>query len=93
VLAACDRSLKALGTDTIDLYQLHAPSADVPIEETMSAMADLVAAGKVRHVGVSNFSVREMQAAEAALGLLLEINRSGARDAGLRVTGIRPERA
>ncbi len=68
VLAACDRSLKALGIETIDLYQLHAPSADVPIEETMSAMADLVAVGKVRHVGVSNFSVREMAAAEAALG-------------------------
>ncbi|MCY4447580.1 MAG: aldo/keto reductase [Chloroflexi bacterium] len=68
VLDACDRSLKALGIDTIDLYQLHAPSADVPIEETMGAMADLVAAGKVRHVGVSNFSVREMEAAEAALG-------------------------
>ena len=68
VLTACDRSLKALGVETIDLYQLHAPSADVPIEETMGAMADLVAAGKVRHVGVSNFSVREMEAAEAALG-------------------------
>ena len=68
VLAACDRSLRTLGIDTIDLYQLHAPSADVPIEETMGAMADLVAAGKVRHVGVSNFSAREMQAAETALG-------------------------
>ncbi len=68
VLAACDRSLRALGVETIDLYQLHAPSADVPIEETMGAMADLVAAGKVRHVGVSNFSVREMAAAEDALG-------------------------
>lgn len=68
VLTACDRSLKALDVDTIDLYQLHAPSADVPIEETMGAMADLVAAGKVRHVGLSNFSVREMEAAEAALG-------------------------
>ena len=68
VLAACDRSLRALGVETIDLYQLHAPSADVPIEETMGAMADLVAAGKVGHVGVSNFSVREMAAAEDALG-------------------------
>ena len=68
VLAACDRSLRALGVETIDLYQLHAPSADVPIEETMGAMADLVAAGKVRHVGVSNFSAREMAAAEDALG-------------------------
>ncbi len=68
VLEACDRSLRTLDIETIDLYQLHAPSADVPIEETMGAMADLIAAGKVRHVGVSNFSVREMEAAEAALG-------------------------
>ena len=68
VITACDRSLKRLGIDTIDLYQLHAPSARIPIEETMRAMADLVAAGKVRHVGVSNFSVNEMKAAEAALG-------------------------
>ena len=68
VITACDRSLKRLGIDTIDLYQLHAPSARIPIEETMRAMADLVAAEKVRHVGVSNFSVDEMKAAEAALG-------------------------
>ena len=68
VITACDRSLKRLGIDTIDLYQLHAPSARIPIEETMRAMADLVAAGKVRHVGVSNFSVNEMKAAEAVLG-------------------------
>ena len=68
VITACNRSLTRLSIDTIDLYQLHAPSARIPIEETMRAMADLVAAGKVRHVGVSNFSVDEMKAAEAALG-------------------------
>ena len=68
VITACNRSLTRLSIDTIDLYQLHAPSARIPIEETMRAMADLVAAGKVRHVGVSNFSVNEMKAAEAALG-------------------------
>ncbi len=68
VLAAADRSLKALGTDRIDLYQLHAPSAHVPIAETMRAMDDLVAAGKVRFVGVSNFSVEELREAEEALG-------------------------
>ena len=68
VLAAADRSLKALGTDRIDPYQLHAPNADVPIGETMRAMDDLIAAGKVRFVGVSNFSVEELQEAEGALG-------------------------
>ena len=68
LLDACDRSLSKLGIDTIDLYQLHAPNSSVPIEETMGAMDELVTAGKVRHVGVSNFSVEEMEAAEAALG-------------------------
>ena len=68
VLAAAERSLKALGTDRIDLYQLHAPSDEVPIGETMRAMDDLVAAGKVRFVGVSNFSVEELREAEDALG-------------------------
>ena len=61
VLAAAERSLKALGTDHIDLYQLHAPSAHVPIAETMRAMDELVAAGKVRFVGVSNFTVEELR--------------------------------
>ena len=68
VLAAAERSLKALGTDRIDLYQLHAPSPHVPIQETMRAMDDLVAAGKVRFVGVSNFSVEELREADEALG-------------------------
>ena len=67
VLAAAEGSLKLLGTDYIDLYQLHAPSPSVPIEETMRAMEKLVSAGKVRHVGVSNFSVRELQEAQQAL--------------------------
>ncbi|MCH7607301.1 MAG: aldo/keto reductase [Chloroflexi bacterium] len=68
VLAAAERSLKALGTDHIDLYQLHAPSPHVPIQETMRAMDHLVAAGKVRFVGVSNFSVEELREADEALG-------------------------
>ena len=68
LIDACDRSLTKLGVETIDLYQLHAPNSKVPIEETMGAMAELVAGGKVRHVGVSNFSVDEMRDAEAALG-------------------------
>ena len=68
LVEACDRSLAKLGVETIDLYQLHAPNDGVPIEETMDAMRGLVDAGKVRHVGVSNFDVGEMRAAEAALG-------------------------
>ena len=68
VLKAADASLRELGTDVIDLYQLHWPSYDVPIEETMRAMDKLVTDGKVRHVGVSNFSVDLLRDAERALG-------------------------
>ncbi len=68
LLKACDRSLARLGVDAIDLYQLHAPNPRVPIEETMGAMGELASAGKVRHIGVSNFSVAELREAEAALG-------------------------
>ena len=67
LLKAADQSLKRLDIDTIDLYQLHWPSSSIPIEETMDAMESLVNAGKVRHIGVSNFSVEQLQEAQAAL--------------------------
>jgi diketogulonate reductase-like aldo/keto reductase len=63
-----DSSLRRLGTDAIDLLQLHEPSSAIPIEETMGAMADLIAAGKVRYAGVSNFSVAQLGEARKALG-------------------------
>ncbi|ABQ27681.1 aldo/keto reductase [Geotalea uraniireducens] len=53
VLTSCDSSLKRLGVDHIDLYYQHRVDPDVPIEETMGAMADLVTAGKVRYLGLS----------------------------------------
>jgi aryl-alcohol dehydrogenase-like predicted oxidoreductase len=55
-----DSSLQALGTDYIDLYQVHWPDPATPFEDTASALAELVAAGKIRHVGVSNFDVDQM---------------------------------
>lgn len=67
VLAAADASLRRLRTDYIDLYQLHWPNHTVPIEETMSAMEDLVDQGKVRFIGVSRFSPGELKKAQAAL--------------------------
>lgn len=59
-LAAIDMSLKRLGTDYVDLYQLHMPDAATPIAETLSVMNDLVRAGKVRLIGCSNFSGAEL---------------------------------
>jgi aryl-alcohol dehydrogenase-like predicted oxidoreductase len=53
VRSACDASLERLGVDTIDLYYQHRADPNVPIEETVGAMAELVAAGKVRHLGLS----------------------------------------
>ncbi len=53
ILKACEDSLKRLQTDTIDLYQTHRPDFDVPLEETLGAMTDLVRQGKVRYIGSS----------------------------------------
>ena len=68
MLRAADKSIQRLGTDYIDLYQLHWPSSSVPIEETMQAMDKLVEDGKVRSIGVSNFSVAQFKEAQAATG-------------------------
>ena len=56
IAQAVDDSLRRLGTDRIDLYQQHFPDDGVPIEETLGALDELVAAGKVRQIGNSNFS-------------------------------------
>jgi aryl-alcohol dehydrogenase-like predicted oxidoreductase len=56
LLSAVEGSLRRLGTDYIDLFQLHGFDAQTPIEETLATLADLVRAGKVRYVGCSNFS-------------------------------------
>jgi aryl-alcohol dehydrogenase-like predicted oxidoreductase len=56
VMNACEASLRRLGTDHIDLYQVHAWDGVTPLEETLSALDDLVHAGKVRYIGCSNYS-------------------------------------
>ena len=56
ILSGCEASLKRLGTDYIDLYQLHCWDAATPLEVTLSALSDLVRQGKVRYIGVSNFA-------------------------------------
>ena len=65
---AIEDSLRRLGTDRIDLYQLHKPDPAVPIEETLGALDDLVSAGKVREIGCSNFSAEQLRTANSVTG-------------------------
>jgi len=67
VLKAADESLRRLHADHVDLYQLHEPNDKIPLEETLGAMEELVDSGKVRFVGVSNFSVAQLQRAQRAM--------------------------
>jgi aryl-alcohol dehydrogenase-like predicted oxidoreductase len=62
--AACERSLKALGVEQIELYQLHTPDPAVPLADSVGALADLQREGKVRWVGLSNVSVAEIRQAQ-----------------------------
>ncbi len=66
VAQAAEDSLRRLRTDRIDLYQFHFPDPTTPLEETIGAMVDLAAAGKVREIGCSNFSVDLLRQAHAA---------------------------
>ena len=66
IVRAVEASLKRLNTDWIDLYQLHRPDPQTPIEETLRALDDLVQAGKVRWIGCSNLSAREVVEAHTA---------------------------
>ena len=62
---ACEGSLKRLKLERIDLYQLHTHDPRVPLEDSIGALVELRAAGKIRHIGVSNFSVAELKRAQA----------------------------
>lgn len=56
IISECEASLKRLQTDYIDLYQIHRPQSDVPIDETLRALDDLITSGKVRYIGTSTFA-------------------------------------
>lgn len=60
--SACEGSLKRLGLDAIDLYQLHTPDPNVPFEESVGALGELREAGKILNVGLSNVSVEQLEA-------------------------------
>jgi len=69
IIKECEDSLRRLGTDYIDLYQIHWPDVTTPIPDTMEAVQRLVEQGKVRAVGVSNYSVDQMREAEQTVPL------------------------
>jgi aryl-alcohol dehydrogenase-like predicted oxidoreductase len=66
VKQACEDSLRRLGTDYIDLYQLHYPDTTVPVAETLGALHELIAEGKVREIGCSNFTAEQIREANVA---------------------------
>ncbi|MDA4124817.1 MAG: aldo/keto reductase [Thaumarchaeota archaeon] len=67
LIRSFEKSLRRLDTSYIDLYQVHWPNPSVPIKETMAAMEELVEAGKLMHIGVSNFNLTQVEEANAAL--------------------------
>jgi aryl-alcohol dehydrogenase-like predicted oxidoreductase len=73
--AACEASLKALGRDRIDVYQLHAPDPKVPLEDSVGELARLRAEGKIAHVALSNVDVGEIDRARAIVPIVSVQNR------------------
>jgi len=86
VIQECENSLRRLGTDYIDLYQIHWPDPTTPIEETMVAVEKLIQDGKVRAAGVCNYSMEQMKIAEKVVVLssgqipYSMVNRSAEKD-------------
>ena len=78
--AACEASLKRLKLERIDLYQLHTTDPDVPVEESVGELARLRTEGKIRHVGVSNFSVDELQRVRRIVPIVSVQNRYNVAD-------------
>jgi aryl-alcohol dehydrogenase-like predicted oxidoreductase len=77
---ACEGSLRRLRVDRIDLYQLHSPDPKVPYEESVGALRELQQEGKVRHVGVSNVSVEELEVARGIVEVVTVQNRFNLSD-------------
>lgn len=70
IIKECEDSLRRLKTDYIDLYQIHWPESTTPIQETMETVADLIKQGKVRHAGVCNYNVEQMEEADKYVNLV-----------------------
>jgi pyridoxine 4-dehydrogenase len=77
---ACEGSLRRLRLDTIELYQLHRPDPKVPYEESVGALKDLQAEGKIRHIGVSNVSISQLETARSLVEVVSVQNRFNLTD-------------
>jgi pyridoxine 4-dehydrogenase len=71
----CEASLRRLRLERVDLYQLHAPDPRVPLEDSLGALKELQDEGKIRHIGVSNVSLRELERARAVVDVVTVQNR------------------
>ena len=71
----CEGSLRRLKLDRIDLYQLHAPDPEVPLEDSLGALKELQDEGKIRHIGVSNVSAEQLERARAVVDVVTVQNR------------------
>jgi pyridoxine 4-dehydrogenase len=78
--AACEGSLRRLRLEQIDVYQLHAPDRNVPLEDSVGALSDLRKEGKIRHVGLSNVSVDELERARRIVPIVSVQNRYSLTD-------------
>jgi len=76
VLASCEASLDRLGTDYLDLYLIHWPNPAISLRETFDALAKLRAEGKVRNVGVSNFSIYQLDVAHHVADVRIAVSTS-----------------
>jgi aryl-alcohol dehydrogenase-like predicted oxidoreductase len=85
---ACEASLKALGVDNIALYQLHAPDDRVPFADSVGALADLKAEGKITHIGLSNVSVHHIVAAQKITSITSVQNRCNPFERYAFTTGV-----
>ena len=77
---ACEGSLRRLRLDRIDLYQLHSPDNKVPLEESVGALKELRDEGKIRHIGMSNVSLEELERARAIVEVVTVQNRYSVED-------------
>ena len=77
-----NNSLRRLRVERIDLYQLHAPDPDVPLEDSLGALKEMQDAGKIRHVGVSNFDVEQLERGREVVDIVSVQNRYNLTDRG-----------